>query len=245
MIINMVGGSGGGFGSFAATLNVTTSAGATVSATSTSSGKTFSGTAGINGVCSLAIKAPGTYAITATLDGAIATGSIVVADNGYTYNLTVLFWNGELYDAGNEFPELTGGWITHTMDTGGSSVTKQASSILIDKVQWYGNIRTANMVDISDASAIRATFTNLDKTYNRLMGVTKNANEYFNSRLNVSSQNGSWTSGNCTQLENNQVDAQMTLDVSTLTGSYYIVIAAGGDHENRYSAELTKVEMLP
>lgn len=94
---------------FSATLNVTTSAGATVTATSGSN--TFTATANGSGVATLAIKQPGTYSVMATQSGQSVNGSVSVMTSGGTYSLTLLLasttlnnnsWAkiGEISDAG-------------------------------------------------------------------------------------------------------------------------------------------------
>ncbi|MEG1593276.1 MAG: hypothetical protein RR350_02615, partial [Oscillibacter sp.] len=74
---------------FSATLRVTTKAGAAV--TAVSGGNTYTATADGNGLATLSIKQPGTYAVTATQGGETVSGSVAITTTGSTYNLTLAF----------------------------------------------------------------------------------------------------------------------------------------------------------
>lgn len=72
---------------FSATLTVTTSPGASV--TAVCEGQSVSGTAGENGSLSLTLPAAGTYTVTAELDGRSVRGTVEANENGGSYTLTL------------------------------------------------------------------------------------------------------------------------------------------------------------
>lgn len=72
---------------FSATLAVTTSPGASV--TAVCEGQSVSGTAGEDGSVSLTLPTAGTYTITAELDGRAARGTVEATENGGSYSITL------------------------------------------------------------------------------------------------------------------------------------------------------------
>lgn len=91
-----VGGGGGSGSSFLAYLQIATDPNAVITAVNLA-GDTFSGTADNTGSLVLSITEPGTYTVTET-DGGVET--IAVADNGATYTLSVISFNGEVIISG-------------------------------------------------------------------------------------------------------------------------------------------------
>lgn len=83
---------GGGGSAFLAYLQVATDPNAVITAVNLA-GDTFSGTADSTGALVLNITEPGTYTVTET-DGGVET--IAIADNGATYTLSVISFNGEV-----------------------------------------------------------------------------------------------------------------------------------------------------
>ena len=94
---------GGGGTAFEAYIQVVTDASASITAVNLA-GDTFTGTADATGALVLTVTAPGTYTIT-EIDGGEET--VVVADYGETYQVTVLAFNGVLIDGANQYGEFT------------------------------------------------------------------------------------------------------------------------------------------
>ena len=88
---------GGGGSTFSATLQIATDPNAVITSVNLA-GDTFSGTADNSGALNLTITEPGTYTVTET-DGGVE--SIVIADNGEIYTLTVIAFNGTMIEAGD------------------------------------------------------------------------------------------------------------------------------------------------
>ena len=213
MIVNMTGAGG----AFSATLAVTTDAGAAVSATCAGNGKTYSGTAGEDGICMLNIRASGTYTVTATLNGVSETGRIAIADRGESHAMD-LYIGMYLYRHGDERQSLTGGWINHDSGANGS-FTKGEDAMTIYSGAYSHNIRPAKMIDLTGVTALRWLLTT--HTAWAYIGVTKKTSDYFN----AGTISANWTSSPSKQV--NPGDAnEVLLDVSSLTGSYYVVLAS-------------------
>lgn len=87
---------GGGGATFSATLQIATDANAVITAVNLA-GDTFSGTANSSGSLILTITEPGTYTVTET-DGGVE--SIVIADNGETYTIEVVAFDGKIIEDG-------------------------------------------------------------------------------------------------------------------------------------------------
>ena len=147
----------------------------------------------------------------------------------------VPWWNGELYKNGEKYASITGGWVTTTQkynDTvEGSSITGKQPTLTdgdsslkaaLTGALQSGTLRTANMVDLSDFKTITLKGTLASShPYCRLY-VTTNASGNYGSITNYS------------QLANTT-----TLDVSKLSGKYYVCIGL----YNSNSYEMTSCVM--
>ena len=87
---------GGGGSTFSATLQIATDPNAVITAVNLA-GDTFNGTADSSGSLILTITEPGTYTVTET-DGGVE--SIIIADNGATYTLTITAFDGNMIVGG-------------------------------------------------------------------------------------------------------------------------------------------------
>ena len=116
-------GSGGGGSAFSATLQVATDANAVITAVNLA-GDTFSGTANSSGALTLTITEPGTYTVTETNGG---VESIVIADNGATYTLTVTAFNGIFINNGSIV--ITNGFTTYGDSSGAYGYSSEAPQV--------------------------------------------------------------------------------------------------------------------
>lgn len=121
-------GGGGGSSSFTAYIQITTDPSASITAVNLA-GDTYSGTADNTGSLTLTVHNPGTYTLTESYSGMTATGTVVVPDINQYYATTILTWNGELYDHGDEFSLYTGGWSLTSGSNG--SLVKQDSKMVL------------------------------------------------------------------------------------------------------------------
>ena len=103
---------GGGGSNFAAYLEVSTDAYAVITAVNLA-GDTYSGTADSSGDLTLTIRKPGTYTVTETGGG---SKTVVVADDGETYEVRIIAFDGSLIVGGVEV--IDNGFSAEAYQTG-------------------------------------------------------------------------------------------------------------------------------
>lgn len=224
IIIRTGGGSGGGGAAFSATLTVNTDAGATITATSSSAGKTYTGTVGTNGKCVLTITAPGTYTVKATQGSTSVSGSVVVADNEAGYTLTLTFWDGVLYNAGNEYSSITGGWAVHKQ----GSLSKDNNVLTMTSTTW-GNIRHSTLIDFSKYSTLHVTFGNVNKRAGFGLVTSANAStSWFTNNTVTGTFAASYAPAETVKY------TTATLDISSVNEKAYVVIGGGSSGDGSF-----------
>ena len=151
------------------------------------------------------------------VSGAWADKTAKIYQNGAWAN----WWNGELYENGNQFTSVTGGWAVHDYKT--DSRTLMAAEHKSDQMffQAENNYKVlmgiGNPVDLSDVNQIRVTgkinkvFPYNGTTYGLHMDVLKSKD--LASKVARQSM-----------LVEQVFD--YTLDVSNLTGEHYVIIWA-------------------
>lgn len=149
----------GGGSQFSATLEVTTDPNAEITAVNLA-GDTFSGTANASGLLTLNISKSGTYTVTET-GGGVET--IVIADNGATYQLAVNAFDGHIITEG--VVVVGGGMSAEGYQTGtltplAPTITENATAyahnaIMVSIANYSSGIYvTANEFDITDYSTL-------------------------------------------------------------------------------------------
>jgi hypothetical protein len=78
-------------------------------------------------------------------------------------------WHGELYDTGNEYKNVTGGWVfTNTAE---GTITKNTGHIAValdgKSTKTYFLLNTAKKVDVTDFSAVHGIVSNFEKSTER------------------------------------------------------------------------------
>lgn len=137
-------------------------------------------------------------------------------------------WNGQLYDAGNEFTWKTGGWnaYAYKYDGGGGTafaptLTKNATNMvqtLTYSGERIGSVFMENAIDLTNYSKIKITFsgTQPSSQYTEItliLTTTKGASYPINGALNLLA---GYTTSNSGTLE---------FDISALNGLYYVALA--------------------
>ena len=129
------------------------------------------------------------------------------------------WWNGELYDAGNEYEAITGGWsfkgVSKEIDTGSTFyITKNSDHIQV-KSGGTSNLAgacTNNAVDLSQFKTLNVTYIQPSGELGIYVA------ESFPSSDIAATGTGAKASAQATA----------TLDISALSGSYYINLADRG-----------------
>ena len=186
---------------------VTNSGGQTVASdTNTgSSTKTWTATVG----------ATGTYTVTATAtdgSGKSKSATVSITADGQSSSVTLSYWNGEFYERGNQYAYITGGW----QKTGNGTFSLNESDMQIGQATYGYSVRgtTINKVDISEFSSLAFTYTCTNKDAYVRAGIA--------TKTDPSDSDG-WVS--YVGFSTTSSEKVATLDVSSLTGSYYIVVS--------------------
>ena len=222
---------------FSATINITypansncvvTNSGGQTVASDTNTGsstKTWTATVG----------ATGTYTVTATAtdgSGKSKTTTVSITADGQSSSVT-LSYELMLYDRGNQYTAVTGGWELAYKKHGGSAgtgtVSFGASSATITPASYTStSMATVNKINLDNVKTLNVT---LDRYDDNTAAVIVNSSQQ-NPDLNYEAGNytvyKSIPSGGASSTS--KYSGTVSLDVSSLSGSYYIVIGSrGGD----------------
>ena len=131
------------------------------------------------------------------------------------------WWNGQLYEHGNEYESITGGYSTYGS---GSTLAKNADHLLIIS-QGNSGVYTNNPVDMTKYKTLTIDWTCM----------RGGIDTQFQVRSEKSSGTSGWAVG--TKIVGPTAIRQTTtLDISSLSGSYYIGIgrfSSGGPNESK------------
>lgn len=148
--------------------------------------------------------------------------------------LTVTIAPITLYSSGNEYADITGGWVG-TSSGGKGSYTKNSTSLQMSATagQTLGaRFYTGNKIDLTYFDTLKATYSA--------------ANQYGQLHLAVDEITTEGTGGGFKALVSSS-DGQsgtLSLDVSKLSGLYYVIVIGGTGYGNiTKEVKVTKVEM--
>lgn len=132
--------------------------------------------------------------------------------NGAWENL----WDGYYYKAGDQYTNITGGWTTEGWTSSRWSVTQQSkinssNLYVLGQSTSMSAVGTVNKVDLSRISTIKASINQNAGTVTMCICDSKNTSDSVAFKENT-------TTGS----------HEINLDVSGYSGSYYIVLFAGG-----------------
>lgn len=177
----------------------------------------------------------GTWTITATNVDKTKSTTVDITTNGQSESVT-LRYELTLYDSGDEFEDITGGWVMR----GGGSIDKNTDHIAISGIQWGSNgwASTANMINLTDISTIKFDVYS-GSTYPRpgypTIAITTNA-----SGINFSEGTGMTSS--LTLAAGRTI---RSMDVSSLSGSYYVIFGGRTGDDGPPNIAVYKVWGVP
>ena len=152
----------------------------------------------------------------------------------YQNGAWVDWWNGELYDAGNEYETFTGGW-TATALSSTTQVTKDITSMTIKTDYGDDALHCSDKMDLTD-------FSKLVVTGNSFRNNSSAQRKAGNTKICIWSAIGSsLTNGRVAYADYpaEDYDGEFELDVSSLTGEYYVGVFAG----RYYSVTVRKAKL--
>lgn len=180
------------------------------------------------------VPAAGTWTITISSGTDTKSESVSITAAGQAEKVTLAYWNGELYDAGNQYTDITGGWIRHGK---GGTVTFNDDNIYLATSSEYseGAVNTTNAVDLTDFATLKVTVTTTRKgdILGKVIVYTKNASNKETVAASAS-------------LNNSSKETMTSLDVSALNGAYYVRIQSSGFSSSYYMTgkfNVTKVKL--
>lgn len=177
------------------------------------------------------IPSAGTWTVTATDGTNTKTQEVSITAEQQAEKITLAYWNGELYDAGNQYTDVTGGWVRH--GTGGT-VTFNDDNIHLETLQDYsfGTVDTTNAVDLTDFATLKVTVQGSSKI-GKVLVYTKDTT-------------GKETVAASASLASGTNETVTSLDVSALSGAYYVRIQSSGVSSSYYITgkfNVTKVKL--
>lgn len=144
-----------------------------------------------------------------------------VVAKSYQNGAWVDWWNGQLYEAGNTFEAITGGYTTYG---DGTTVTENTDHLYIES-QGPSGVYTNDLVDMTDYTTLTFDWT----------CVRGGIDIRFQVRADKSTGGSGWASGT-TITGPDAKRHTTTLDISGLSGGYYIGIgrfSSGGPAQIR------------
>ena len=195
-----------------ATVRITYPAGGTCTATD---GVTTLTAPDTGGTWDCVVPNAGTWKIACRDGERTASAAVEITEAGQAESMALAYWHGELYDAGNQYESVTGGWVgTQTISgstTSGGKLTVNDDNLSFTNVSGgsYG-IATTNAIDLTGYTTLHVLHTGKA----RLMV----ADAYPTGRPVAEYASG-----------NSYTDkAEITLDVSAVTGAHKIAIGNRG-----------------
>lgn len=209
---------GGGGGKCVAFINVTYPEGATCTC---SKGTKVLKAKGTSGTFLFKLPEIGTWTVTITNDTRTVSKEVEITAEGQSKDVVMSFWNGKLYDAGNQYTDITGGWekvgATNTVTFNDTNINIVAGSAYATPT-----VSTVNAVDLSSFTTLSTIISD---------GATSHDRRKYKGILKAVTldESGKETVAATTALTNGPSGStfpQTDLDVSALTGEYYIRIVA-------------------
>lgn len=147
----------------------------------------------------------------------------------YQNNQWCDLWDGTLYNAGNEYEDLTGGWEVL------GTASKQSNYInAICEANKVAAVYTKNTIDLTDKKTIFFTITNLVGDFYAAV------HESIPTYQNTSEGNAYFGQSRATLAVTS--NGTHSIDVSKITGSYYIW-SGNWSKSTRYGAFISKIWM--
>ena len=156
---------------FSATINVTYPSGSTCTVTN---GSVTLNAPDTSGTWSCTVPEAGTWTVTATDGTNTKSETVEITQSGESVSVELAYWDGNLYNAGEEYATVTGGW-EKVSSTG--TVTKNTGTIEVSppaSYNGYVKLATSNKINLADWSTLNISITgkSVAQTYAYLRVVT-------------------------------------------------------------------------
>lgn len=163
----------------------------------------------------------GTWTVSITNGTDTVSKTVEITTEGQSEDVKMSYWDGALYDAGNQYTDVTGGWekvgATNTVTFNDTNINIVAASAYATPT-----VSTVNAVDLTSFTTLSTIISD---------GATSHDRRKYKGILKAVTldESGKETVAATTALTNGPSGStfpQTDLDVSTLTGEYYIRIVA-------------------
>ena len=163
------------------------------------------------------VPSAGTWTVSCTDGSSTVSKSVTITATGQVESVK-LSYDLILYDSGEEYSDITGGWSGFACYSGTSkgTFTKNSSSIYIKSNGSKGaqSIAAApeNKIDITDISTLKVNVTSF------------NAQSEYRAYFLLSSSRDTSSASNSVATKEIKGTGEVALNVSSLSGSYYVLV---------------------
>ena len=190
---------------------------------------------GADGKAIFVIPSAGTWTVKAVKGSDSASKAVSITAEGQAATVTLVYWDGTIYDAGNEYTAQTGGWTCVVNGSGTAYATKTNNQLFVSVNQTSSTAyaRTANKISLTGFTKIQATVS--AQTHSSSWGGNERCKLLVSANADLSDPVAS------AQPTTN--DAQtLSLDIN-LTGTYYVGIKAAAGTASSVSMTVTKIKL--
>ena len=168
------------------------------------------------------VPSVGTWTISSTDGIESASEDVVITSDEQTENVTLSYWNGYLFDNGDQFTNVTGGWINST----GAEIKNTLIGEAYVASSFGSYVRTVNKIDLSEFSTLTVNFT---KASNNNSIAIDDDSDTIGRAVDLAAMITISKAG------------EASLDVSTFSGEYYVFVVSGVCGGNACSFTADKV----
>ncbi len=190
---------------------------------------------GTGGKALFVIPSAGTWTVKAVKGSDSASKAVSITAEGQAATVTLVYWDGTLYNAGNEYTAQTGGWTCVGEGVGYNKSTKTDNKLYVKTQESSSTpyIRTTNKVSLTGFTKIQATVS----------GQTHSSSWGGNERCKLLVSANADLSDPVASAQPTTNDAQtLSLDIN-LTGTYYVGIKAAAGTASTVSMTVTKIKL--
>ena len=181
------------------------------------------------------VPSAGTWTVSCTDGSSTVSKSVTITATGQVESVK-LSYDLILYDSGDEYSDITGGWSGFACYSGTSkgTFTKNSSSIYIKSNGSKGAqsiaAAPANKIDITDISTLKVNVTSF------------NVQSEYRAYFVLSSSRDTSSTSNSVATKEIKGTGETALDVSGLSGSYYVLVYTRAvDGANTYELTFNRV----
>ena len=181
------------------------------------------------------IPSAGTWTVKAVNGSDSASKAVSITAEGQVATVTLVYWDGTIYNAGNEYTAQTGGWTCTVVGSGSAYATKTNNQLFVsvDQTSATAYARTTNKISLTGFTKIQATVS--AQTHSSSWGGNERCKLLVSANADLSNPVAS------AQPTSNSAQT-LSLDIN-LTGTYYVGIKAAAGTASSVSMTVTKIKL--